>query len=48
MMKEYLGPEKLGADQELERALASLSLQTGLDFQKEKRTRDVWEVSEEK
>jgi RNA polymerase sigma factor (sigma-70 family) len=48
MMKEYLGPEKLGADQELERALASLSLQTGLDFQKEKRTRDVWDVSEEK
>ena len=48
MMKEYLGPEKLGADQELERALASLSLQTGLDLQKEKRTRDVWEVIEEK
>jgi hypothetical protein len=48
MLKLDMGPPKLKLEDELTPALIHLEQQTGLDLNKEPRTVDVWEITEEK
>jgi RNA polymerase sigma factor (sigma-70 family) len=48
MLLQWMGPSKLTPAQELDRAIASLAKQTGLEIEKEVREINVWEVKEEK